>query len=131
MRALLAVTLALAAAACTQAPPASPSVGHSVPPRAVRTPPPQYPEALACDGVGGRVELRVTIEPSGKVGAIRVQRGSRNGALDQAAIEAVRAWQFAPATRGGQPVSSTISVPMTFNAPVERPDRCFALDEQR
>lgn len=127
----LVVLVGLSLPGCGDAPPAAPTVGHSVPPRAVRTPPPAYPEAIACDGVGGRVELRVTIEPTGKVGTVALQRSSRNAALDQAAIEAVRSWDFAPATRGGRPVPSTISVPMTFNAPVERPDRCFALDEQR
>lgn len=97
----------------------------------MRTPPPTYPDALGCEGIGGRVDLRITIEPSGRVGAVRLQKSSGQPALDQAAIEAVRGWEFAAATRGGQPVQSTIAVPMTFNAPAERPDRCFALDEQR
>jgi protein TonB len=62
---------------------------------------------------------------------VKLQKSSRHTALDEAAIAAVRTWEFRPATRGGQAVPFTISVPMTFNPPVERPDRCFALDEQR
>lgn len=129
----IASSLAMCAllAACGNAPAPAPTVGHSEPPRAVRTPPPNYPEALGCDGVGGRVDLRVTIEPGGRAGAIKLLKSSGHAALDESAIAAVRTWEFAPATRGGQPVRSTISVPMTFNAPVERPDRCFVLDEQR
>lgn len=128
-----AVVAALVLAACGPAPTTvpAPTVGHSMPPRAVRTPPPAYPEALGCDGVGGRVDLRITIDPQGRVGGVKLQKSSGHAALDQTAIEAVRGWEFAAATRGGQPVSSTIAVPMTFNPPVERPDRCFALDEQR
>lgn len=122
---------ALLLAACAQDTAPAPTVGHSEPPRAVRTPPPTYPEALGCDGIGGRTELRVTISPQGRVDAVKLQRSSGNAQLDDAAVQAVRDWEFAPATRGGQPVPFTISVPMTFNAPAERPDRCFALDEAR
>ncbi len=118
-------------AGCGPSPTEAPAVGHSEPPRAVRTPPPAYPEALGCDGVGGRTDLRVTINPDGRVGPVALQKSSGHAALDQAAIEAVRGWEFAAATRAGQPVASTIAVPMTFNPPAERPDRCFALDEQR
>ena len=131
LRALGVVGALVLLAGCGNAPAPVPTVGHSEPPRAVSTPPPEYPEVLACDGIGGTVDLRVTIDPNGRAGAIRLQKSSRNASLDEAAIAAVRTWQFRPATRGGKPVPFTISVPMTFNAPVERPDRCFALDEQR
>lgn len=130
-RLALAAAAAVALAACGPQPAPAPTVGHSTPPRAVRTPPPAYPDALGCEGVGGRVDLRLTIEPTGRIGAVKLQKGSGHVQLDEAAIAAVRGWEFTPATRGGKPVSSTIAVPMTFNAPVERPDRCFALDEQR
>lgn len=131
MRALAAAGLSLLLAGCGDAPPAAPTVGRSDPPRAVSTPPPEYPEVLGCDGIGGRVDLRITIQPDGSVGAIKLQKSSRTAALDEAAIAAVRTWRFAPATRGGTPVPFTISVPMTFRPPIERPDRCFALDEMR
>lgn len=133
------VTLRIAAAAaglallsaCGPQPAQAPTVGHSEPPRAVRTPPPEYPEALGCDGVGGRVDLRITITPDGRVGAVKLQKSSGQAQLDEAAVAAVRGWEFRPATRAGKPVPFTIAVPMTFNPPAERPDRCFALDEQR
>lgn len=130
-RALLAGLAAALLAACGPDPGQAPTVGRSEPPRAVRTPPPEYPEALGCDGIGGRVDLRITITPEGSVGNVALQKSSGRRELDEAAIAAVHTWEFAPATRGGRPVQSTISVPMSFNPPAERPDRCFVLDEQR
>lgn len=129
-RGTLLAALVGALAACAE-PPAdqTANLGRQEPPRAVETPPPDYPEALACDGVGGTVDLRVTIAPDGSVGPIKLQGTSGNQTLDEAAIAAVRTWRFKPATRGGEPFPFTISVPLTFNPPVERPERCFALDE--
>lgn len=129
-RVAVAAGLALALAACGPAPGPEPVVPFEQP-KAVDTPPPGYPEAAACEGGGGVVDLRVTIGPDGRVGDVRLARGSGHQALDQAAIDAVRGWTFEPARRGGTPVAYTIAVPMTFNAPAERPDRCFALDEER
>lgn len=117
--------------ACTpSAPPATPVVA-SMPVRAVRTPPPTYPDALACEGVGGLVELTLTINANGRVGNVGLRQSSGQRLLDEAAVAAVRDWEFAPATRAGQPIPATISVPMNFRPVGERPDRCFALDEQR
>jgi TonB family protein len=42
-------------------------------------------------------------------------QGSGARELDRAAVEAVRRWRFAPATRGGQPVEGSVQVPITFN----------------
>lgn len=125
---LLAAAAALAA--CTDAPPAAPTV-PSTQPLARTTPPPAYPEALACDGVGGQVLLQVDIGADGRPASMRVLGSSKESELDEAAIAAVRGWEFAPATRNGAPIPSRIQVPVTFTPPVPRPDRCFALDEQR
>lgn len=127
----LALALAMLLAGCSQGavPPAP--VGPSRPPTAVKTPPPAYPEALACDGIGGTVQLLVRVGVDGRIGHVEMQRGSGNAQLDQAAAAAVRDWEFRPALQAGTPVERKIAVPMTFHAPVERPTRCFALDEQR
>lgn len=98
---------------------------------AVETPPPDYPPELACDDVGGKVILRVTVGLDGTPSSVEVAQSSRTAALDLAAQEAVRTWRFRPATRGGQPLEKTIQVPVTFTPPALRPDVCFALDEQR
>lgn len=98
---------------------------------AVDTPPPQYPVELACDDVGGRSVLGVTVQADGSTGNIRVVSSSGNAALDQAAQEAVRGWRFRAATVQGRPVSKSIQVPVTFNPPQLRPDVCFQFDEKR
>jgi len=98
---------------------------------AVDTPAPGYPEALACDNVGGQVVLLLTVGPDGKPGAADVFRSSGIAALDKAAQEGVRNWKFKPATRGGVAQSSKLQVPVTFRPPAVRPQACFVLDEQR
>ena len=47
--------------------------------------------------------LEVTIEPTGRVGAV-VVRQSTNPGYDRLAVEAARRWQYKPATKDGQPV---------------------------
>lgn len=98
---------------------------------AIETPPPDYPVELACDDVGGKVVLQLTINGEGQPTAIRTLESSRVPALDAAAHDGVRTWRFEPATRSGQPVSAQLNVPVTFNPPPVRPARCFVLDEQR
>lgn len=98
-------------------------------PRAVDTPPPDYPLQYACAGIGGEVTLVVQIDASGATADVRVQYRSRHPELDAAAIAAVRTWRFKPATNRGQPVATRIRVPVKFTPPPIKPDRCFALEE--
>lgn len=100
-------------------------------PRAVETPPPDYPLQLACAGAGGEVILVLALDAKGAPADVRVENSSRRPALDAAAIAAVRTWRFQPATRRGEPVPTRIRVPVKFTPPVMRPDRCFAFDEQQ
>ena len=53
------------------------------------------------------------VRSDGTVGDIRLQRGLGAG-LDQRAIEAVRQWRFAPATRLGTPVDVLVEVAVEF-----------------
>lgn len=127
-----AALLALALTACgDRAGPAQPPAPRPTPPVAVETPPPDYPETLACDGIGGRVVLAVTIGTDGRPSEIVVKQRSGQPALDEAATAAVRGWVFRPATAAGKPASTTIQVPVNFTPPQPRPDFCFVLDEER
>ena len=94
---------------------------------AVDTPPPEYPLEVACQGLGGKVELFVTIGTEGTVTQAETRQSSGQPALDAAALEAVRDWQFRPATYNGQPVEAGIHVPITFNVPPEEPADCYFL----
>jgi periplasmic protein TonB len=98
---------------------------------AVDTPPPEYPFELACAGVGGTTTLAVTIGVEGRPTQVTLVQSSGNTALDEAAQQRVKTWQFKPATANGQPTPKTIQVPVNFKPPEVRPDECFKLDEQR
>ena len=98
---------------------------------AIDTPPPAYPAELACADLGGRVLLRLSIGPDGRPAKVETLESSGQPALDASAVEAVQGWTFQAATRAGQPVASQINVPMTFTPPVEKPDTCFALEDQQ
>jgi protein TonB len=133
MRTFALAGLMLTLAACDAGPPrplTEPAGGYA-PPVAVDTPPPAYPESLACAGVGGVVQLRVDIEVDGHIRQVQIQQGSGNAELDAVAAKAVRGWTFRPATQAGKPVAKWIAVPMTFHVPQPRPQHCFVLDEER
>jgi len=50
----------------------------------------RYPLAARRQGLSGRVELEVLVEPSGRIGAVRVISSSSHPVLDDAALQAVR-----------------------------------------
>ncbi|MAO57177.1 MAG: energy transducer TonB [Rhodospirillaceae bacterium] len=77
-------------------------------------PAPAYPRSELRRGREGLVLLRVRVTPKGRPSEISVSRSSGIAAFDQAAVRAVRAWRFLPATRGGQPIAGTVKVPIRF-----------------
>jgi len=97
---------------------------------AVQTPPPDYPAELACTGVGGKSVLRVVVGPQGTPTEVSLVASSGNSQLDDSAARRVREWKFNPATRNGQPVPTTIQVPVSFNPPDPKPNECFAIEER-
>jgi len=109
--------------------PAAPAIA---PPEvaAVQTPPPDYPAELACTGVGGKSVLRVVVGPQGTPTEVSLVTSSGNSQLDDSAAARVREWKFNAATRNGQPVPTTIQVPVSFNPPDPKPDECFAIEER-
>ncbi len=87
-------------------------VGGAVkPPRRLVAPLPKYPDAAWAQGITGDVLVRAIIDEEGKVSDINVLRGLPYGMTD-AAVEAMRRWRFAPATRHGAavPVYRNLSV---------------------
>ena len=122
----VAATLLLSACGGQSAP--TPALPAPTEVAALDTPPPEYPIALACEGVGGVSTLKVTIGADGTTSDIVVVKSSGNAGLDEAAQKAVQGWKFKPATRGGQAAATTIQVPVNFTPPAERPNECFALD---
>ena len=87
---------------------------HPAPPAYRHTPPPRYPMAARSQGLEGVVVLSVLVRPDGCVEDAQVAISSGAHVLDEAALGAVRAWLFAPATRNGRPVESIVEVPVKF-----------------
>lgn len=66
------------------------------PPRLLRAPPPRYPAAAKAAGKSGKVAVLVRVRGNGSAASTRLYHGSGNPALDQAAVDAARAWTFSP-----------------------------------
>lgn len=121
-----ALALAMMLVAC------SPDTGTADPstqiaptqPMAVETPPPVYPEELACAGVAGQVGVILNIGIDGVPKDVRVEDGSGHPELDRAAVEAVKGWKFQAGTSRGKPAETPLRVPITFTAPDIDSDRC-------
>ena len=58
--------------------------------------------------------LRVEVDARGLPVSVDIERSSRSRELDRAARDAVGQWTFRPAIENGQPVASTVTVPVDF-----------------
>jgi periplasmic protein TonB len=95
------------------APPAAVRVGGNIKePKKIKDVLPTYPAIARTARVQGQVILECTISPQGRVADVRVQRGVP--LLDQAAIDAVRQWQYSPTLLNGVPVPVIMTVTVTF-----------------
>jgi protein TonB len=96
----------------------SPGPVKSVAPVKMFAPQPTYPAEAQGRGEEGTVVVAGTIDTKGSISEARVVRGI-SAALDRAALEAFRTWQFEPATENGQPVDFKYSVGIQFT--LDRP----------
>jgi protein TonB len=81
-------------------------------PRKSRDVKPVYPLAAMAANVGGNVFIEATIGADGKVHHARVIRSV--AILEQAALEAVRQWEYEPARFNGVAVAVTMVIVVTF-----------------
>jgi TonB family protein len=89
--------------------------GRVRPPRKLKDVRPIYPEALREAKVGGKVGLQATIGTDGSVREVSVLE-SVNPELDNAAIEAVKQWQFDGTLLNCNPVDVVMKVTINFTA---------------
>ncbi len=75
---------------------------------------PRYPLKARRKGMEGVVHLAVEVSAQGNPESISIMTSSGHRLLDREAKRTVSKWKFHPATRGGQPVSSTLEVPIRF-----------------
>ncbi len=79
--------------------------------------PVKYPDEVKSSGIEGIVILKVEIFEDGTIGAIQILQSllSGPGGLDEAAVKAVRQWEFTSATSGRAPVSSWLVLEINFS----------------
>jgi protein TonB len=73
---------------------------------------PVYPAAARKAGASGSVGVRLTIGPDGRVTDAVVTRSIQQ--LDQAALDAVRQWRYAPTLHKGTAVTIEMPVSVAF-----------------
>jgi TonB family protein len=83
------------------------------PPRLLREVKADYTEDARQRSISGEVVLEIVVRRDGSVGDVRILRGL-GGGLNDRAVQAVRQWRFAPATRLGSPVDVIVEVGVEF-----------------
>ena len=98
-------------------------------PRRTKTISPSYPQEALAQGVRGIVILEILIDPQGKVKSAEVIRSIP--LLDEAALSAVRNWEYEVTKIDGRPVSVKLTVPITFALKVPEVTRAPGIPELR
>jgi len=86
--------------------------GNIRPPQKIKDLRPVYPSIAQSARVQGVVIIEATIGPDGKVKDARILRSIP--LLDQAALDAVRQWEFTPTLLNGVPVPVIMTVTVNF-----------------
>ncbi|MDO9179448.1 MAG: energy transducer TonB [Agitococcus sp.] len=90
-----------------------------IPPRSdaahLNNPAPSYPSMSLRLAEQGRVVLDVYILANGRVGELRIKQSSGFKRLDDAAMQAVKKWQYVPARRGNEAISFWYIQPLSFS----------------
>lgn len=89
--------------------------GKIRPPTKTKDVRPVYPAIAQQARVQGVVTIEATIGPDGKVAEARVIRSVP--LLDQAALDAVRQWEYTPTLLNGVPVPVVVTVTINFTRP--------------
>jgi len=87
--------------------------GKITEPKRVSAPRPIYPELARKAGLEGMVILECTIDAAGVVRDVTVLRGAPLG-MTEAAVDAVRKWEFDPARMDGRPVDVLYVLTVSF-----------------
>jgi periplasmic protein TonB len=92
----------------------TPGNGVSLP-AATRQVAPQYTSEAMANRIEGSVGLSTVVRADGRVGDVKVIRSldSVHG-LDEAAVRAMKQWEFKPGTKDGKPVAVRVAIDMTF-----------------
>jgi TonB family protein len=83
------------------------------PPKATKSPDPDYPQIPSDAEPNGIVVMLVGINEKGHVELVHVLRAS-NDAFQNSAVSTVKTWKFSPAKRDGKAVPVKVTVEMKF-----------------
>ena len=107
---------ALTATPAASAEPASPEAAVSeaelVPPKLLKAASPVYPPDAMRDYITGDVRVDALVGSEGRIGAMKILGGP--APLRQAALDALKQYEYAPATQGGRAVPAHITVTVKF-----------------
>jgi len=95
----------------------SQEISHTTDPRVDHKVEPEYTKEALDARIEGPVVLSLVIGADGVPSDIKVVRGLGMG-LDEKAVQCLRRWRFAPATKFGEPVSTPrATIQMNFRLP--------------
>jgi TonB family protein len=82
-----------------------------------RAAPPDYPPNALAQHLTGSVTLQFTVDTHGETRDIHVVEASSPGLFDQAAINAIKHWRYAPMLVDGVPVAVPVTTRVRFELP--------------
>ena len=74
--------------------------------------PPVYPPEAMENYITGDVRVDAVVERDGKIGAMKILAGP--APLRQAAMDALKQYEYAPATQGGKAVAAHVTATVKF-----------------
>lgn len=90
------------------------------PPKALTRKSPAYPAELRAAGIEGSVVVSFVIDANGKVQAAQAVKSTHH-AFEEAAVAAIREWQFEPGRKGGRQVNTRVSQVLQFQTGEDAP----------
>jgi len=86
------------------------------PPKVLSHPAAVYTDEARRRGIEGSVIVQARFDEYGSATVLKVMKGLGYG-LDDAALEALKAWRFSPALRNGLPVTAVAVIEVPFRLP--------------
>jgi protein TonB len=80
----------------------------------LKNPPPKYPRIMLRRGIEGTVLVSAEVLDDGRCNHVKVKESSGHRLLDEAALSAVKSWQFVPARKGDMKIVAWVDIPIDF-----------------
>jgi protein TonB len=80
----------------------------------LKNPPPKYPRVMLRRGIEGTVMVSAQVFDDGSCHHVKLKESSGHRLLDEAALAAVKSWQFVPARKGDENIVAWVDIPIDF-----------------